>query len=108
MPRKTIRRRVRPLRLLAAAALVLVVFLYYRPLRSYLHTRQDVAQRLHEVRSLAAEKRSLEQRLRTVDSGSTLVREARRLGLVKPGERLYIVKGIAEWRRRVATIGGRG
>ena len=28
-----------------------------------------------------------------------LVREARRLGLVKPGERLFIVKGIADWRK---------
>jgi hypothetical protein len=27
------------------------------------------------------------------------VREARRLGLVKPGERLFIVKGIAAWRK---------
>jgi cell division protein FtsB len=87
---------------------VLVVFLYYRPLRSYMHTRHDVAQRLHEVRALTAEKRALESRLRTVDSGATLVREARRLGLVKPGERLYIVQGITEWRRRLAPIDGRG
>ena len=28
-----------------------------------------------------------------------LVREARRLGLVKPGERLFIVRGIPAWRK---------
>jgi len=30
-------------------------------------------------------------------SKQTLEREARRLGLVRPGERLYIVKGINAW-----------
>jgi hypothetical protein len=29
-----------------------------------------------------------------------LIREARRLGLVKPGEQLFIVRGIAAWRKR--------
>jgi hypothetical protein len=28
------------------------------------------------------------------------MREARRLGYVAPGERLYIVKGIKSWRRQ--------
>jgi hypothetical protein len=28
-----------------------------------------------------------------------VTREARRLGYVKPGERLFIVKGIGAWRR---------
>jgi hypothetical protein len=32
------------------------------------------------------------------------VREARRLGLVKPGERLFIVKGIELWQRLEHTI----
>jgi len=31
--------------------------------------------------------------------GDQLIREARRLGLVKPGERLFIVRGIAAWRK---------
>ena len=38
---------------------------------------------------------SSRQRIATVGSGDALVREARRLGLVKPGERLFIVAGIA-------------
>ena len=38
-----------------------------------------------------------------------LGREARRIGFVKPGERLFIVKGIVEWRRaRRATMRGGG
>ena len=31
-------------------------------------------------------------------TGPDLVREARRLGFVKPGEQLFIVRGIAAWR----------
>ena len=48
---------------------------------------------------LAARKKDFEKRLAEIRSGSTLVRGARRLGLVKPGERLFIVRGIPEWRR---------
>ena len=49
---------------------------------------------------LQAQKQQLETRIATVGSGDALVREARRLGLVKPGERLFIVRGIAAWRRK--------
>ena len=35
----------------------------------------------------------------SIERGATLVRGARRLGLVKPGEHLFIVQGIQEWRR---------
>jgi len=47
-----------------------------------------------------------------VRSEAAVAREARRIGYVKPGEQLFIVKGIAAWRaakRTGATIarGGR-
>src|SRR5438270_3080733 len=50
-------------RRLAVAALVLMGFLYWKPIHSYLHVRGEVAQRQSEVRSLAAQKRTLLQRL---------------------------------------------
>jgi hypothetical protein len=37
-------------------------------------------------------------------SDAELAREARRLGLVKPGERLFIVKGIDGWQKRHASL----
>jgi cell division protein FtsB len=52
------------------------------------------------VRSLRAEKEQLERRIAQAGTTDQLVREARRLGLVKPGERLFIVKGIPTWRKR--------
>jgi cell division protein FtsB len=95
---------------LAVGVLALVGLLYVQPLRTYLETRETVARRSAEVRALAAERRELEQRLAAQTSTAVLVREARRLALVKPGERLYIVKGIDAWRRelaRRALSGGR-
>jgi cell division protein FtsB len=86
-------------RLLALGCVILLALLYYRPVRSYLETRDALAQRRAEVRVLADRKHRLEDKLAQTRSGGTLVRGARRLGLVKPGERLFIVRGIPEWRR---------
>lgn len=93
------RRRRRFTRLLALGLIVLLGLLYYRPVRAYLETKRAVEVRTAEVREFAARKHDLEERLAEIRSGATLVRGARRLGLVKPGERLFIVRGIPEWRR---------
>ena len=77
----------------------LVAFLYYRPLTSYLETRSDLDRRRAEVAELRAERTQLEARLKRSTSEAALRREARRIGYVRPGERLFIVKGIPEWRR---------
>ena len=96
------------IRWLVLGGVILVVFLYYRPLRTYFHARQALAQRTAEVRDLRRQQHALERRVARAASGGELVREARRLGLVKPGERLFLVKGIEAWRKARATIGGGG
>jgi cell division protein FtsB len=85
------------LRWLAVGAILLVALLYARPLRSYLSTKQQLAQRAADVRALEAEKRDLQHQLADASTPEALQREARRLGLVHPGERLFIVKGISAW-----------
>ena len=92
--------RSRRWRAVLVAAVALVAFFYYRPLRAYLDTRHALHDRRAEVRGLQAQKRRLERRLAVSASPAALEQEARRLGLVKPGERLFIVKGIAGWQRR--------
>jgi cell division protein FtsB len=87
------------LRWLAVGAILLVALLYARPLRSYLSTKQQLTQRAADVRALKAEKRDLEHQLADASTPEALQREARRLGLVRPGERLFIVKGISKWVR---------
>jgi cell division protein FtsB len=90
---------LRPTRLLALAGLVLLGLLYWKPLHTYFQTQHELHQRQGQVSELAAERRQLTQQLASVGTGGTLVREARQLGLVKPGERLFIVKGIDTWRQ---------
>jgi hypothetical protein len=93
-------------------ALLLIAFFYYRPLQAYLSARHELSQRQAEVNVLSAQHRALERRLAASTSTGELVKEARRLGLVRPGERLFIVKGIAAWRKAqhpaARSIGGGG
>jgi cell division protein FtsB len=98
--RRRTRRPTKLLRWLAVGGLVLIAFLYYRPLRSYFDTKAVLAQRGAEVRALQREHALLVRRLAESTSADALDRDARRLGMVKPGERLYIVKGIHTWLRR--------
>ena len=90
---------LRPSRLLALGGIALLAFLYWKPVHTFLHTKQELRHRQGEVALLATERRQLQQQIADVGSGGALVREARRLGLVKPGERLFIVRGIDSWRR---------
>jgi hypothetical protein len=102
--RKPPRRRRPLLRWVAIGAILLVGLLYARPLRSYLGTKHELAQRAADVRALKAERRELQHRLADASTPEALQREARRLGLVHAGERLFIVKGIAAWLQSKATI----
>ena len=94
-------------RWLGLGAVVIVAYLYYHPLRTYLETRSELGARRAEVARLAAQKHELEQRLAASSSAEALTREARRLGYVRPGEHLFIVKGIQAW-LRAHTIGADG
>jgi cell division protein FtsB len=77
--------------------LTVMAFLYYRPLASYLETRSDLTTRQNQVTALRAENERLERRLARTRSDASLAREARRIGYVRPGERLFIIKGIGAW-----------
>jgi cell division protein FtsB len=90
----------RRLRLLWTIGIVAIaVYLYYRPIASYLETRNDLTARRAEVESLRLVRAELELRLVNSTSVDSIEREARRIGWVKPGERLFVVKGIPAWRK---------
>ena len=88
-------------RWLAVGALVLVALLYYRPLKTYVDARSQLSQKREVVRRLERQKSTLERRLGASTSVATLAREARALGYVRPGEHLFIVKNIDDWRKRL-------
>ena len=102
--RRRPRRGVLVRRWLGVGALCLVGLLYYRPLHTYFDTRDTLTQRSAQVKSLRDKRRQLERKLADATGEEALVRDARRLGLVKPGERLFIVKGAQAWNQAQRTI----
>ena len=92
--------RLRPTRLLAIGGIALVAFLYWKPMHTYVHTKSDLQSRTAEVHALQLEKKKLQARIAAADTGEQLLREARRMGLVKPNEQLFIVRGIDAWRHK--------
>lgn len=79
--------------------LLAVAAAYVQPLRAYRDARDDVAARKAEVARLDAANAALEERIAEAGTSEFVEREARRLGLVRPGERLFIVTGVDEWKR---------
>ena len=102
------RRRTRPsrsalaLRWIGALVLVAIAVAYVHPLRAWQTARADVAERRAEVDRLERANETLEEQLGQAGTTAFVEREARRLGLVKPGERLFVVTGIDEWKKKNA------
>jgi cell division protein FtsB len=105
--RKRLPRSKRRLRLLWFVGLIgVVAYLYYQPLSSYFETRNDLSARRAEVESLRIARAELERRLESSTSLEATKREARRIGYVLPGEQLFVVKGIPDWRRAQRNLKG--
>ena len=92
-------RRRAPRWLLPLLVIGVMAFLYMRPIASYLETRDQLAERRAEVASLRTERARVTARLERATSLDELARDARRIGYVRPGEHLFIVKGTAKWQR---------
>ena len=96
------RRRVGPSRIrwdrVGRIALVLVLFgvmvSYLNPLVNLLEAWQGSKSSESQLTQLKRERVDLTGQLRDASSPATLEREARRLGMVKPGEHAYVVHGL--------------
>src|SRR5438309_8278494 len=84
----------------AVGVLVLVGLLYYRPLHDYFAARTQRAERLAQLTKLEHEHAMRERKLQNASSSMALTEQERLLGYVRPGDHLFIVKNIPEWRRR--------
>jgi cell division protein FtsB len=92
--------RVRPTRLLAIGALALIAFLYWRPIHTYLRTKHVLQVRHAQVDALRGEKTALQKKITRANTGPELIRQGRMLGLVRPNEQLFLVRGVSAWRHR--------
>jgi cell division protein FtsB len=72
----------------------LVLYLYIGPALSWISTYREAGRQRAQVAELRAENQRLRERKAALTSPGALEREARRLGMVKKGERAYIIEGI--------------
>lgn len=79
--------------------LLVVAVGYVQPLRAYRQAEDDVAVRRAQVERLEQRNERLERQLDEAGTNEFIERSARRLGLVKPGERLFVVTGLDQWKR---------
>ena len=101
-PRRKARRVRKPahaLRWIGLIVLLIVAVGYVQPLRAYRDATANVAKREAEVERIASANVRLGQSIEETETPEFVERQARKLGLVKPGERLYIITGIDEWRQ---------
>ena len=74
--------------------LVVVIAMYINPLRTFFSAQGEAEQRRAEVAELQRERAQLRARRDELRDPRAIEREARRLGMVKPGERAYVVNGL--------------
>lgn len=79
--------------------LILVVFvglalLYVGPVTSYVSARGEAAERRDQVDALRQKNRELRARRTMLERGGALEAEARRLGMVRPTERPFVVENL--------------
>ena len=81
-------------RLSLLMALGLVLLLYIKPATRYVEAWQLRRDTHSEVRDLRSDNAALRARSRELKRSSRVELEARRLGMARPGERVYVVRGL--------------
>lgn len=74
--------------------LAVVAGLYIQQGLALLSTHSQAVQQLAIVHRLAAGNHALERQQRSLKDPATIERDARALGMVRPGERPYVVTGL--------------
>jgi cell division protein FtsL len=82
------------LRWIGAAIFVVIAVSYIHPLTSYRHAQREVRDRQAAITALERDNTELTKKLMDAGKSDYVIREARRLGLVREGEHLFIVKGV--------------
>jgi cell division protein FtsB len=71
-----------------------VLYLYVGPAATWVSTYREAGRKRADVAALKAENQRLRQHRRDLRDPAALEREARRLGMVKAGEKSYVVEGL--------------
>ena len=81
-------------RIALLCVLAFVLYLYIGPTRTWISTYGEAKERRAQVAELREQNLALRRREAELRRPSALEREARRLGMVKAGERAYVVEGL--------------
>jgi cell division protein FtsB len=74
--------------------LVVIVFSYLSPARQWIKQSGTNSHQKQVLSDLRGEQRQLKHRLRALRDPGALEREARRLGMVRQGERSYVIENL--------------
>jgi cell division protein FtsB len=77
-----------------AAVLGVIMLLYISPAKHWIEQSQTAGEQKTELRDLTRENRHLKRRVKALDSPGALEREARGLGMVREGERAYVIENL--------------
>jgi cell division protein FtsB len=70
-----------------------IVLLYIRPVAHYFQQRSTAANTRADLKRLQDEHDRLELRMRQLSGPGAIERQARSMGMVKQGERAYVIEG---------------
>ena len=73
--------------------LFVILLLYIRPVSHWIQQRSTAAHSRQDLQQLQAERDQLQRRLRSLSGPTAIDRGARSMGMVKPGERAYVIEG---------------
>ena len=71
-----------------------IMLLYISPAKHWIEQSQTADEQNTELRHLTREHRRLERQVKILDGPGALEREARRLGMVRAGERAYVIENL--------------
>jgi cell division protein FtsB len=80
--------------------LLVIVASYIGPTAGYIEAWRLANETRSEVEQLRSENESLRQRARRLATPAAEEREARKAGMARPGERVYVVRGLPQERSR--------
>jgi cell division protein FtsB len=81
-------------RLALLGTLVVILFLYISPAKHWLQQSSTAGEQRNELQQLTQENTQLKKRVHALKDPGALEQEARRLGMVRQGERAYVIEGL--------------
>ncbi|HYN51202.1 MAG TPA: septum formation initiator family protein [Thermoleophilaceae bacterium] len=81
-------------RLALLGTLFVILMLYISPAKHWWEQSRTANAQEQELGDLTKENRGLKERVRALRDPGALEREARRLGMVRQGERAYVIEGL--------------